>query len=139
MDAEADPVLSSPADGSLPSKQEEMTAAQSAPIRQKNPVDGLLDGVPDAHTSKLDRSAMRTLCREHTHSSLINSISMLLRASPGSARIFAHRPPRRFSLVSGALFSRGALIRASAHQLLAKDYRARLLGVVTAFQQAPAH
>lgn len=139
MDAEAIPVLSSPADGSLPSKQEEVTAAQSAPVRQENPVDRLLDCVPDAYTPKLDRSAMRTLRREHAHSSLINPISMLLRTSPGSARIFGHRPARRFSLVGGALFGSGALIRASAHLLLAKDYRASLLGVVTAFQKPTAH
>jgi hypothetical protein len=139
MDADAAAVLSGPADGSLPSKQEEVTAAQSAPVRQENPVDRLLDCVPDAYTPKLDRSAMRTLRREHAHSSLINPISMLLRTSPGSARIFGHRPARRFSLVGGALFGSGALIRASAHLLLAKDYRASLLGVVTAFQKPTAH
>jgi hypothetical protein len=138
MDAEGVPSLSGPADGSLPSKQEKVAAAQSAPVRQKNPVDRPLDGVPDAYTSKLDRSAMWTLCREHAHSSLINPISMLLRTSPCSARIFARRPARSFSFVSGALFSSGALIRASAHLFLAKDYRASL-DVVTAFQKSPAH
>jgi hypothetical protein len=122
----------------LPPKQEKVPAAQSAPVRQKNPVNRLLDRVPDAYTSKLDRSAMRTLCSEHFQSNLL-STSMLLRTSPGSARILAHRPARRFSLVSGAFFSRGALIRASAHLLLAKDYRASLLGLVTAFQKPPAH
>src|SRR6202035_3111757 len=104
MDADATAVLSGPADGSLPSKQEKVTAAQSAPVWQKNPVDRLLDCVPDAYTPKLDRSAMRTLCREHAHSCLINPISMLLGASPRSARILGHRPARRFSLMSGALF-----------------------------------
>jgi len=72
MDAKGAPSLSGPADGSLPTKQEKVAAAQSAPVRQKNPVDRLLDGVPDAYTSKLDRSAMRTLFREHARSSLIN-------------------------------------------------------------------
>jgi hypothetical protein len=139
MDAEGAPSLSGPADGSLPSKQEKVTAAQSAPVRQQNPVNRLLDGVADAYTSKLDRSAMRTLCRKHAHSSLIKPISMLLWTSPCGARILARGPARRFSLVSGALFSGGALIRASAHLFLAKDYRVSLLGVVTAFQKSPAH
>jgi hypothetical protein len=67
MDAEGRLVfLRSPADGRLPSKQEEMAAAKSAPIRQEYPVDGLLDGVPDAYASKFDRSAMWAFCREHS-------------------------------------------------------------------------
>ena len=58
-------ILSSAADRSLPSEQKKVTSAQSAPVRQKNPMESLLDGVPDAYASNLDRSAMRTLSREH--------------------------------------------------------------------------
>jgi len=137
MDAEGAPSLSGPADGSLPSKQEKVAAAQGAPVRQKKPVDGLLDGVPDAYSSKLDRSAMRTFCREHTNP--ISSTSILLRAAPGSPRILDNRPARRLSLVSRSLFGGGALIRASAHKLLAKDYCASFLDDITAFQKSPAH
>src|ERR1700722_682002 len=65
--------------------------------------------------------------------------SILLRTAPGRPRILDNRPARRLSLVSGSLFSSGALIRASPHKLLAKDYCASLLDDVTAFQQSPTH
>ena len=54
-------ILSGAGDGSLPSKQEKVAAAQRTAVRQKDPVQSLLDAVPDTHTSKFDGSAMRTL------------------------------------------------------------------------------
>jgi hypothetical protein len=42
-----------------------MMAAKSASLRQQDPVDGPLQGVPDADASKIDGSAMRTIGREH--------------------------------------------------------------------------
>ena len=43
----------SPADGSRPAEQEKMVAAKSAAVRPKDPVEGLLQGVSDAYTSKI--------------------------------------------------------------------------------------
>jgi hypothetical protein len=48
------------------SKQEEVTAAQRATVRQNQPVQRFLDGVPDAYASKINRPAIRTARREHT-------------------------------------------------------------------------
>lgn len=59
-------LLGGPSDGSLPSKKEEVAAAESAPVGQKDPVESSLYGVSDAYTSKLDRSAMWTTCREYS-------------------------------------------------------------------------
>ena len=56
--------LSGPTDRSLPSKQEEVAAAEIAPVGQKYPVESSLDGTSGAYTPKLDRSAMWTACRE---------------------------------------------------------------------------
>jgi hypothetical protein len=51
--------------GRHPSEQEEVPAAKGAPVGEKNPVDGSLDGVSGAYASKLDRSAIATAWREH--------------------------------------------------------------------------
>jgi hypothetical protein len=59
-------LLDGPPDGSLPSKQEEMVAAEIAPVGQEDPVYSSLDGVSDAYSSELDRSAMWTTCREYS-------------------------------------------------------------------------
>src|SRR5271166_5255372 len=136
LSSESKPTLSGPADGRLPSKQEEVTPAESAAVRQKDPVDSLLDGVPHAYPSKLDRLAMRALCGEHK-ASLQPSIQR--RTSPRGAWIFHHWPSRRFSLVSGALFSRGALVRTHAHLVLAKDHGRHRFAIVALLQESPAH
>ena len=47
--------------GGHPSKQEEVAAAQFAPVREQDPVDGFLQGVAGAYASELDGSAMRTV------------------------------------------------------------------------------
>lgn len=43
-----------------------MAAAQRTPVGQKNPVESLLHGVPNAYAPKFDRSAIRTLRGEHS-------------------------------------------------------------------------
>jgi hypothetical protein len=49
-----------------PAKEEEVVPAKLTTVRPKNGVDGLLEGVPDAYASKINRSAMGTTGREHT-------------------------------------------------------------------------
>ena len=67
-DAEVAPgsVLGGPRDWSQPPKQEKVAAAKTAAIGQKDPVKSFLDGVSNAYTSKIDRSAMRTARGEHS-------------------------------------------------------------------------
>jgi len=43
-------------------------AAKSAPAGLKEPVESPLDGISGAYASEIDRSAMRTACREQPHS-----------------------------------------------------------------------
>lgn len=52
--------------GSQPAKQEEVVPAETAPIRQIDPVESLLEDVADAYASEIDRSAMGTARRGHT-------------------------------------------------------------------------
>src|SRR6266852_7570361 len=75
---------------------------------------------------------MWTLCSEH-------DVSILLRASPGSAGILTHRPLGRFSLVGRTFFSGGALARTNAHLLFAENHGGRSLGFVTPLQKSAAH
>jgi hypothetical protein len=51
---------------SEPSTQKEVPPAKRASIRQKEPVEHLLDSISDAYASKIYRSAMWTARREHT-------------------------------------------------------------------------
>jgi len=55
------------ADGNLPSAQEEMMPAQTAPIRLEQPMKGSLHSVPGVYHSKIDRLTVRTLGREESH------------------------------------------------------------------------
>ena len=61
----------SSADRSQPPQQEEMMAAKSAAVRPQDPVDCLLHGVANAHASKIDRFAMRTVHGEHRLASFL--------------------------------------------------------------------
>lgn len=51
-------------DESLPSEEEEVVAAKSAPAGFEEPVESRLDGISGAYASEIDRSAMRTARRE---------------------------------------------------------------------------
>src|SRR5260370_20995825 len=44
-----------------PAKEEEVTAAQFAPVGEEDPVDGFLQGVAGAYAPELDGSAVRTV------------------------------------------------------------------------------
>lgn len=57
--------------GSSPSKQKKVAAAKRATVGQEDPAESPLDGVADAYTSKIDRSAMRTVSREHSVASFL--------------------------------------------------------------------
>jgi hypothetical protein len=50
--------LRAPLDGSLPSDKEKVATTKRAPVGLKEPVECSLNGISDAHTPKLDRSAM---------------------------------------------------------------------------------
>ena len=63
--ASAESRLNRPANWDLPSKQEKVPAAKRATLGQDNPVKRFLDGVSDAYTSKIDRSAIWTMCWRH--------------------------------------------------------------------------
>jgi hypothetical protein len=51
--------------GSQPPKQEEVAAAERAPIWQKEPKENSLDSVSGANASEIDRSAMRAAVGQH--------------------------------------------------------------------------
>lgn len=51
--------------GSLPSKQEKVAIAKSAPVRQNDPAESPLYSISAAYASKPDRSAMGAVRREH--------------------------------------------------------------------------
>jgi len=53
--------LGNPEKGSLPSKQEKVTAAKSAPVGENNPAESSFEGVAAADISKLNRPAMRAV------------------------------------------------------------------------------
>jgi hypothetical protein len=46
--------LCRPADGSLPAEQEKVVPAKRAPVGLEEPLEGFLQGVPGADTSKVD-------------------------------------------------------------------------------------
>jgi hypothetical protein len=64
--AAAESRLNRPFNWDLPSKQEKVPAAKRATLGQDNPVKRFLDGVSDAYTSKIDRSAIWTVRRCHS-------------------------------------------------------------------------
>ena len=67
-----------------PSKQEEVVAAQRAPVGQKQPVDASLQEIPDAHLSEIDRAAMRTPRGQHDlRASKVESGSLKRRVTSG--------------------------------------------------------
>jgi len=49
-------------DGRLPSEQEKVVTAKSAPTGLKEPLESRLDGISGAYASELDGSAMRAAC-----------------------------------------------------------------------------
>jgi hypothetical protein len=61
-----DDPLSNPEKGRLPSKQEKVTAAESAAVGPNDPPEGSFDSVSAADTSELNRPAMRAAYREHS-------------------------------------------------------------------------
>ena len=61
--------------GSLPSEQEEVAPAKRATIGLKEPLKHSLEGISDAYTSKVNRAAMRTLCREQSRCAPTHSAS----------------------------------------------------------------
>jgi len=58
--------LGNPEKGSLPSKQEKVMAAESAPVGQNNPAESSFEGISAADVSKLNRPAMRAVYGEHS-------------------------------------------------------------------------
>ena len=54
-------------DESLPSEQEKVVAAQTAPAGFEEPVESPFHGISDAYSSEIDRSAIWTACREQPH------------------------------------------------------------------------
>ena len=54
-------------DESLPSEQEKVVAAKTAPAGFEEPVEGSFHGISRAYASEIDRSAMWTACREQPH------------------------------------------------------------------------
>jgi len=51
--------------GGQPAKQEKMAAAEGAAVGEKNPVDGLFNGVSHADASEVDGTAIGAACGEH--------------------------------------------------------------------------
>ena len=60
-----DDALSNPEKEGLPPKQEKVAAAESAAVGQNDPAESSFDSISAAYTSKLNRSAMRAVYREH--------------------------------------------------------------------------
>jgi len=74
----------------LPSKQEKVTAAESAPVGQNNPAESSFEGISAADISKLNRPAMRAVYREHSdHRSIHHS------AGPSVDDVFVGSPNPR--------------------------------------------
>lgn len=68
--------LGNPEKGSLPSKQEKVMAAESAPVGQNNTAESPFQGISAADVSKLNRPAMRAVYGEHSgHGSIHHSKS----------------------------------------------------------------
>jgi hypothetical protein len=65
-----------------------MVAAQSAPIGLQQPVEGSLDQVPHADTSKFDRPAVRAPAGEQTaqHNAYASVFALLADAGPALFR-----------------------------------------------------
>jgi hypothetical protein len=51
----------------MPSEQEEVVTAKSAPAGLTDPVESRLDGIAGAYAPEIDRSAMWAAFREHPH------------------------------------------------------------------------
>jgi hypothetical protein len=58
--------LGNPEKGSLPSKQEKVMVAESAPVGQHNPAERSFEGISAANASKLNGPAMRAAHRKHS-------------------------------------------------------------------------
>jgi len=56
--------LSRPSERNVPAQQEEVVTAERTPVRLKQPVEPALKFVARPYTSKVDRSAVGTPCRE---------------------------------------------------------------------------
>jgi hypothetical protein len=54
-------------DESVPSEQEKVVAAQTAPAGFEEPVESPFHGISRAYASEIDRSAIWTACREQPH------------------------------------------------------------------------
>ena len=59
-------LLGNPEKGSLPSKQEKVMVAESAPVGQHNPAKSSFEGISAAYASKLNGPAMRAAHRKHS-------------------------------------------------------------------------
>jgi hypothetical protein len=64
--SQASPISGGSSFGSYPSKQKEVMAAETAPVRQKDPADCLFHAVSGVYAPKIDGSAMWTAGGEHT-------------------------------------------------------------------------
>jgi hypothetical protein len=67
--------LSRAADGNLPSAQEEMLPAQTAPIGLEQPMKGSLHGIAGVYHSKIDRLAVRTLRGEQSNGGALHRLA----------------------------------------------------------------
>lgn len=82
-------------------------AAKRAPVRQENPVDGLLDGIPEAHAPEVDRSAIGTAGEEHRFTvasflELSKDVSRSAASSPAAGEQSSSRPPPSVCFTGGS-------------------------------------
>lgn len=116
----------------LPSAQEEMVTAKSAPIGLDQPMQGSLHGVPGVYNSKIDRLAVRTLRREHPPCAALPHCESTL-ASPSSAGLVgccrtdgeeaygsrkASRRPLTLRLTSRAALTCSGVLRSGSETLI---------------------
>ena len=93
----------------MPPKQEEVVAAQAAPVRLHEPVDGRFDRVPNSDASKVDGLAPGTSQEQHPYPSPLEAGSPAFAAEPPLRADGAALDSLRLA-PSGRLASRAALI-----------------------------
>ena len=88
------------ADRRQPAQQKEVMAAQSAAVGPQDPVDRLLQGVANAHASKINRFAVRT--SHGKHSLLVSFLTVGFRRAAGTLYVAPHYGRRRSQILIGA-------------------------------------
>jgi hypothetical protein len=125
--------LDSSRQGSLPSEQEKMAAAERAAVRKNEPAQRFFKVVPGSDASETDGPAMRAVCREHSW------LPLRLGSSPSDGALaVGGGPARRFPLELRRVARLGAGVGMETHFVFSKSHGAGLAVFAPPLQQSTA-